>query len=87
MSPLSTATRKESAMDISEAKKQQQQTSEWAACDPFTLVSAARSTLYGEVQPQHSSGATLKPLEEIISRFEQQTRASLGSSVPAAAGR
>lgn len=75
-------------MNIQEAQAQRQQRQEWAGCDPFTLVSAAKHTLYSsDVQGQQGSSEALAPLEEIISRFEQQTRASLGASVPEGATR
>lgn len=75
-------------MEFREAQKHQEQTQQWAGCDPFTLVSAAKQTLYKEVAPQAggNSSETLGPLEEIISRFEQQTRASLGTGVSSVSG-
>lgn len=58
----------------------------WAGCDPVTLIAAARDGLH-EVGGASSSQQTkaLHPLEEVISRFEAQTRAGFGSTVAAEA--
>lgn len=50
----------------------------WAGMDPVTLVSAAREGLY-DLTPEQRQ--TLEgPIEEVLNRFDQQTRAALGHS-------
>lgn len=48
----------------------------WLSCDPVTLVTAARDALYQQVDGEDTPAAG--PIEEVISRFEQQTRAAIG---------
>lgn len=47
----------------------------WLSCDPVTLVTAARDALYAQVEDETPAAG---PIEEVISRFEQQTRAGIG---------
>lgn len=69
-------------MDYNQAKSRNKQREQWAKSDPFTLVSAAKHTLFSEIQPQGQSQQLtpeqLAPLEEVISRFEDQCRAIAG---------
>lgn len=82
-------------MDEKQKQQQQQEQGEWAeviACDPFTLVSQTKHTIYKLKSGEQPDPTELKQLEEISSRFEQQARASLGTGVvsvggPVAAGR
>lgn len=70
-------------MDVQQAQKQSKQRAQWATCDPFTLVAAAKETLYGEIQQNSNGGSDqIHPLEEVLARFEQLTRASLGTQAP-----
>lgn len=71
------------ASTMQQIQQEQKERQQWASLDPVTLVVAARNSLYTEIQ--HGSGNPLPvsvaaPLEELITRFEQQTRASLGTS-------
>lgn len=68
-------------MDIRTAQQGAREQQEWAACDPFTLVAAARDSLHGQVKSQVQDPQVTMPLEELISRFDQQTRASLGAGL------
>lgn len=71
---------------MDEIRQLQQAKQPWVECDPVTLVTAARQAVYGGVLQQTSQPGqqqqqdVIGPLEEVITRFEQQTRASLGAS-------
>jgi hypothetical protein len=72
--------------DMNTIRQQRKQRQAWAESDPVSLVAAAKQALYTELpNGQQGEKATLPvsvsaPLEEIITRFEQQTRASLGTA-------
>lgn len=68
-------------MEFNQAKARTKQAKQWAQSDPITLVSAAKHTLYSEIGNGGSSPSPdqLAPLEEVLSRFEQQCRAISGT--------
>lgn len=55
-----------------------QHASQWAAVDPITLVTEARSKVYSELSSQPPE--VLGPIEEAINRFDQLTRAAMGAN-------
>jgi hypothetical protein len=69
-------------------KLAQEKRKDWAGCDPLALVEATRDAL-NEIQgdlPDHRVDEVAGPLEEIVTRFEMQSRAALGSVTFASAG-
>jgi hypothetical protein len=69
------------SQSVQQIQQEQTERQQWAGLDPVTLVAAARKSLYSQIP---SNGGDLPvsvsaPLEELITRFEQQTRASLGT--------
>jgi hypothetical protein len=66
--------------DLQKFIGQSSEKAQWTALHPMALVAAAREAVYSEIpQSQRSQPNVIGPLEEVISRFEQQTRVALGS--------
>lgn len=63
------------ASEMAELRQQGKQKAIWLNCDPVTLVAAAREQLYTE----QGEEASVSPIEEVLTRFEHQTRAVIGS--------
>lgn len=61
--------------DHREIQKLSQERAEIAACDPLTVIGQAKKGLY-------KSGQADPWLEEVVTRFEAQQRAALGSTSP-----
>lgn len=62
--------------DQKQLEARAQERAQIAACDPLTVIGEAKSRLY-------KGGSDADPwLEEVVSRFDQQTRAALGSHLP-----
>lgn len=63
-------------MDQHELEQRSKQKAQVAASDPLTVIDQAKKSLYqGGGQPDPW-------IEEVVSRFDAQTRATLGSSAP-----
>lgn len=62
--------------DVKELTRQQTEKQQWHACDPVTLVAIAREKLYEVTQDMED----LAPIEEVLARFEQQSRATIGGA-------
>lgn len=64
-------------MSQDQLQRSQKDKQQWIQCDPITLVAAARDELYksGSVDQPATSA-----VEEVLSRFEHQTRATVGGS-------
>jgi hypothetical protein len=77
------------SQSVQQIQQEQTERQQWAGLDPVTLVAAARKSLYSQI-PSGNGGdlpvSVSAPLEELITRFEQQTRASLGTQMTHAGG-
>lgn len=62
-------------MDHRQIEQQSQERAQIASCDPLTVIAQAKQGLYKE------GGGSPNPwLEEVVTRFEAQQRAALGSN-------
>lgn len=63
------------ASEMQQLREQGKQKAIWLNCDPVTLVAAAREQLYTD----QGEEASVSPIEEVLTRFEHQTRAVIGT--------
>lgn len=66
-------------MDANQAQQKSKKQSQWVTLDPFSLVRAAESSFYELDQSEREK--IEGPIGEVLRRFEQQSRATLGSTV------
>lgn len=65
-------------MDERQLQEQAQHKQKWGACDPITLVASVRQGVYSDSAKLDAD--LLSGIEEVLSRFDQQTRATIGGS-------